>query len=371
MSVKRTMMLAGTLTVLLAPTMLSASVVARFVVEQVDQATYQYYHADLLYTHDGDNRGPYGAEHDLARDNIYATFQSFGLDVEYDGFWYGGRQYYNVVGTQVGTVYPARQYIIGAHYDSVGNPGADDDASGVAALMELARILSQYETDCTIKYIAFDLEEVGLRGSQAYVNEHSNDDIRGMVELDMIAWDNGDFATKLHGNAYSGSLTDAVAAAMLEYGNGLTPIPAEAASNSDHAPFQQAGFKAILVIEDNYKHNPCYHQPCDSVDTPDYISYEMAVAHVRGMVAFLADTAGLFVEDCDENGIPDADEILAEPALDCNENGFLDLCEPGGDQDCNGNLQPDVCDIYFEISQDCNENNVPDECEVGGLEDCN
>ncbi len=78
--------------------------------------------------------GGFGPEHDLARDNIAATFESFGLEVELHEFWYSGHQSFNVVATQMGTVYPDSQYVVGAHYDSAGTPGADDDASGVAGL---------------------------------------------------------------------------------------------------------------------------------------------------------------------------------------------------------------------------------------------
>ncbi|MBU0640065.1 MAG: M28 family peptidase, partial [Planctomycetes bacterium] len=363
------LLLAGFLITLWAVSAPAGSVVGRFVADQADQTTYVHYHADLLYTHDGDDRGRFGPEHDLARDNICAIFADLGLDVEYHGFWFGGSQYFNVVATLVGTAHPEQQYIVGAHYDSKNNPGADDDASGVAALLELARILARYESEYTIVFITFDLEELGKIGSTAYVDDHLSDDIQAMIALDMIAWDCGSFATRVHGNAIP--LRDTLAAALDEYGDGLDAIPSYPVSNSDHAPFQDAGFAAVLVIEELFRQNPCYHQPCDSIDTPDYINYELALAHVRGVAGYLADAAHVHVDDCDENGIPDADEILAEPALDCNENGFLDLCEPGGDQDCNGNSQPDVCDIYFEISQDCNENDVPDECEVGGLEDCN
>ena len=61
------------------------------------------------------------------------------------------------IATKTGTVYPQSQYVIGAHYDSVNNPGADDDASGVAAVFEeIARILAQYETAYTIKFCTSD-----------------------------------------------------------------------------------------------------------------------------------------------------------------------------------------------------------------------
>lgn len=67
--------------------------------------------------------------------------------------------------------------------------------------------------------------------------------------------------------------------------------------------------------------------------------------------------------DCDENGIPDDEEILADPSLDCTSNGILDICEP----DCNENGSADSCDIADGLSEDCDDNGVPDECQP----DCN
>ena len=67
--------------------------------------------------------------------------------------------------------------------------------------------------------------------------------------------------------------------------------------------------------------------------------------------------------DCDENQLPDDEEIANDPSLDCTANGILDLCEP----DCNGNNQADSCDIFQGLSTDCDGNGVPDECQP----DCN
>ena len=73
--------------------------------------------------------------------------------------------------------------------------------------------------------------------------------------------------------------------------------------------------------------------------------------------------------DCNDNGIPDEDEIAADPSLDCNDNGWLDTCEIAAGYDCNANGIVDACDIADGTSTDCNGNGVPDECEP--FEDCN
>ena len=126
------------------------------IVDQVSQSSYTHYLDDLLYTHDGDNRGVLGAEHDPARTNIFNQFDSFGLNPYLDPFQYNSSTYYNVVATRPGTTRPEDIYILGAHFDSVNNPGADDNGSGTAGILGAARVLSQYEFEATVVFIAFD-----------------------------------------------------------------------------------------------------------------------------------------------------------------------------------------------------------------------
>ena len=354
----------------------AASEIGQQIASRINVATYRYYLDGRLYTHDGDDRGTewfgFGPEHDLARDNIAATFQGFGLSVELQGIDVDGL-YYNVVATQLGTVYPDSYYVIGAHYDSVGNPGADDDASGVAGLLEIARVLSLYATEYTIKYIAFDQEEMGLVGSFAYVQDHLADDIRGMIQLDMIAHNNGQYGCEIYGRPQSDPLKLALADAINLYGNGLTAWVYGQHDSSDHAPFEWAGFQACEFTEAFHGDNPCYHYACDSVDTPDYISYNFAADFVRSTAGFLADQAGaqpLF--DCDSGAGCEPGTVGDE---DCNGNGVWDVCDVicGGTADCNANLIPDECDLAGGASADCNQNGVPDECDLasGTSEDFN
>jgi Zn-dependent M28 family amino/carboxypeptidase len=268
------------------------------IVGQVSQSSYTNYLDNWLYTHDGDNRGPSGYEHNLARDNILTAFSSFGLTASLDPFTYGATTYHNVVGVHTGAARPEEIYIVGAHYDSVGNPGADDNGSGVAGVMEAARVLSQYAFESTLVFIAFDMEERGLLGSQAYAAAHAADDIRGMISLDMIAYNPaGPNQDKAHIYYYAdGSpipqLTAELADAMAEYGEGLSAIIDPLASrSSDHVPFTDHGFEAALLIEYNVWSNPHYHRPTDSVDTANYIDYEYATRMTRGTVGYLATAA--------------------------------------------------------------------------------
>ena len=345
-----------------------ASEIGQEIADQVDVASYRHFLDDLLYTHAGDNRGPTGPEHDLARDNIAAAFASYGFTVELEPFTYDDypdRVFHNVVASKVGVTRPDQQFIVGAHYDSIGNPGADDDASGVAGLLEIARVFSSYDVGCTLNLIAFDLEERGLVGSADYVRNHCGKDILGMIALDMIAWDSGvTYFSYYLANDIGSTLGEELDAAADEYGGDLNARKRSETVASDHRSFANFGVPACLLTEWYYYNNPCYHEVCDSVDEPNYISYPYACDIVSTVAGYLADELPAYYPgDCDQDGIVDNEQIHEDPSLDCNENGVLDVCEPGGNRDCNGNSIPDVCDIYFSTSQDLDQNTIPDECQ--------
>jgi len=272
------------------------------IVDQVSQTSYtQYLSApNFLYTHYGDDRDiSAGNDHDAARTSIYSAFSAFGLSTALDPFSYAGTTYHNVVATQLGVTRPNDIYVIGAHYDSYSStgiaPGADDDASGVAGVLEAARVLSQYDFDATVVYIAFDREEQGLIGSSAYANAHASDHILGMVQLDMIAY-NPSGASPNTVALYTGTANHGAAmkaglgTALTTYG-GLAWQDGGTIGASDHQPFDQRGFASCLMIEDDVWSNPNYHTPYDSVDTANYIDYLFATNVTRADVGYLADSA--------------------------------------------------------------------------------
>ena len=271
-----------------------ASELGQAAADQVSQDSYDEFLDLWLYTHVGDDRG-YGPEHDLARDNIVYLLESYGLDVTLEPFSYSSSTYYNVVGTKLGTVYPDQVYIIGAHFDSVSNPGADDNASGVALVLEAARILSQYPSDYTIRFIAFDREEQGLIGSSAYVAAHSADDILGMVAADMVAYDPDTNHCNIYGRTASNPIKTALGDAVAEYGDGLTYTIGGDTPYSNHAPFESQGFQGCLLIEGEVWSNPFYHTQQDSYEQPGNLNFPYAVKMVRSAVGFLVDQAGVQV----------------------------------------------------------------------------
>jgi Zn-dependent M28 family amino/carboxypeptidase len=266
------------------------------IVTMVDQASYSGYLNDSLYTHTGDNRGG-GAQHDLARNNIQSLFGSFGLQTSLSSFAYAGSTYYNVVGVLPGTDPTAGEYIVGAHYDSVNNPGADDDASGVAGVLEAANVLSKYQFKSTLVFIAFDREEQGMVGSSAYASAHSGDDILGMVAMDMIAYNPvGTYHDKawLYGHENYPLIQD-MESALSTYG-GITASFGGALDRSDHAPFEWNGKQACLLIEQAVWSNPYYHSANDTVDTLNYIDYQYATNMTRATVGYLAESAVIIPE---------------------------------------------------------------------------
>jgi len=323
---------------LLGGTRHAAAQTTQEIVDEIDASSYRHYLEDLLYTHPGDNRG-FGPEHDMARVNIFETLASFGLTVSLDPFAYSSATYYNVVAVKTGTVTPDRQYIIGAHFDSVDNPGADDNGSGTAGVMEIARVLSGYEFESTIIFIAFDREEQGLIGSRAYVDEHQAD-VRAMISMDMIAYNTGAGTADIHGRSASGPLKQALAQAVSTYSGGLTAVDRGELDASDHAPFEWAGYEACLFIED--WGNPFYHSPNDHVEMPGYLDYDYATMMCRSVTGWLVEAAGLVVTlacpaDLDGNGtvgFPDMLAVLTAWGLceECPEDidgdgevGFSDL----------------------------------------------
>ena len=208
---------------------------------------------------------------DKAADYIKEKLEVFGLPAYNQT---SGSTLRNIHAVQTGTAYPTQKYIICAHYDSQPNgpiaPGADDNASGTAAVLEAARILSQYTSKYTIVYALWDEEEQGLVGSNYYANlaSTSGENILGVINLDMIAWESdGDNKINIHTNDNSLSLSDKMVEVNTTYNlNLLSFVKNPGLTASDHSSFWKYGYKAIMLIEDYYgDFNPYYHSTNDVV----------------------------------------------------------------------------------------------------------
>ncbi len=203
-------------------------------------------------------------------------FQGLGLGASFHAYTWNGNAWRNVFAVQTGTVNPDNIYVICGHLDDMPNaavaPGADDNASGSAAVLLAASVLSSRRFENTIRYVLFTGEEQGLQGSYCYVQDAAaaGDDILGALNFDMIAYDgNDDGAMQLHcGTAVSASETlgDLFIDTISSYGLDLdwTKLTVGSTTRSDHARFWNAGYPAILGIEDTaHDFNPFYHTAND------------------------------------------------------------------------------------------------------------
>jgi hypothetical protein len=170
----------------------------------------------------------------------------------------------NVIAEKPGLSMGAGIYILCAHLDDMPSggaaPGADDNGSGSIAVLQAAEILAPYHFDATLRFVLFTGEEQGLYGSAAYAQLVQSQDVRGVLNMDMIAWDStGGPNMDLHANssvAGSMALAQVFADVVSAYGINLTPaIYSNGSSASDHASFWNVGIPAFLVIE-NYRSDP-------------------------------------------------------------------------------------------------------------------
>ena len=228
----------------------------------------------------------------------------------------------NLVATRHGKFDPARPRLcVGAHLDSrPDTPGADDNASAVAAMLEIARLLPAAWPDgaqLELELVAFDLEENGMLGGREHArfSRGSGVDLRGMVSLEMLGYcdhtpgsqslprtlrglypDTGNFIAVI-GNQNSTKLIEQFAAGMEsvdglpveklqvpDNGNGL-----QATRLSDHSPFWDAGYPALMITDTSFMRNPHYHMPTDTVDTLDmqflHLVTEASVNATRRLIA--------------------------------------------------------------------------------------
>lgn len=233
-----------------------------------------------------------------ARDWLVSQFQAMpGLTVETQSFAVGANTGYNVIATLPGTTRPDDWYIVGGHYDSIpstGNaPGAEDNGSGTAGVLELARIFTEHPPEATIKFICYSGEEQGLYGSTHHatqlVNTGDNAKVEAMLNMDMIGYTgDSDLDILLETGSIGQFLIDAFSAAAAEYTT-LRVVTSLNPFGSDHVPYLNRGMPALLTIENDYSTYPHYHR---ATDTPDRLTMDMAVQTLRMNVGALADMVG-------------------------------------------------------------------------------
>ena len=208
-------------------------------------------------------KSPGNPELENTRDWLFNKYQAYGYtDIVYHDFNYSTHTLQNIVVTKTGTIQPDVTLIIDGHYDTIWGPGVNDNGSGVAVILEVARLLANIECAYTIKFINFSAEEQGLVGSTAYVNNVAvpqNMNILLVFNIDEVGGIAGqvnntitcerDQGPPAGNNAASSAYTDTLATITQEYSSLNTQIAH--AYGSDYMPFEDAGFVITGYYETN------------------------------------------------------------------------------------------------------------------------
>ncbi len=264
-------------------------------------------------------RTPGSREHRAAADYIRSSLETAGFTVRPSRTAEAGMPCINLLAEPL----PARPelplFVVGAHYDTgPETPGADDNASAVAALLELAAWVRPHldtTSACRLQLVAYDLEEFGMVGSRHHAAALKRDgvDVRGMIALEMLGYtDHRAGSQRLPepvrrlypniGNFIGVCGTDNSLDLIETVANGLKSVPGLPVQClavpdqstvlldirlSDHSSFWDIGYPAVMLTDTAFYRNPHYHQPTDTPDTLDYAFLAKVAAGVCAAVGRL------------------------------------------------------------------------------------
>lgn len=249
-------------------------------------------------------------------DRIEEKMISIGCKVNRQTFKYMGNSYHNIIGELKGKK-DSEIIVLGAHYDTVPyTPGADDNASGIAGLLELARLSTIETPSKTIYFVAFTLEEPPFfrtrhMGSYMYAESlwKKNIRIEGMISLEMIGYycdkkgcqyyplhffkwfypEKGDFIAFV-GNLSSKAFTKKIKTAFqmscnfpVESLNTISLIPG--IDFSDHSSFWDFGYPAFMITDTAFYRNPHYHTPGDEADTLNFKKMALLIYGLKSAIS--------------------------------------------------------------------------------------
>jgi hypothetical protein len=209
----------------------------------------------------------------LAGEYIFEEFKKMGLEVKFENWAYDSYQCRNIVATLPGKdITSDAEFIFCAHYDSVKtSPGASDDGSGVASVLATAKVLSQYNFNHTIKFIAFSGEEVGTYGSFTYARDAywRGDNIIAVLNADIIGYAD----SELGGNIIRFSSMEK-SAWIVEFARNISEkykdlfnITVEGIPNyigADDQAFEDYGYYGVWIFE--HDDHQWGHSPNDTID---------------------------------------------------------------------------------------------------------
>lgn len=223
----------------------------------------------------------------------------------------------NILAVRIGKTKPEEIIICGAHYDSwvkvnepydpdtIVSPGADDNASGVAGILETARILKNYEFERTIIYASWNAEEVGLCGSNEYAKQCEKDsiDIVAYFNLDMTGYVNpgNDIVINLLYKSCDSLLANFVKQISHTYFPDISIYQAwlSGGGDTDYSSFNRHGYQSISPSEDVHYLSPYIHSVNDIVGL-SVNNWDQAEIFTKLNLASVALSAGLLSETVDE-----------------------------------------------------------------------
>jgi Zn-dependent M28 family amino/carboxypeptidase len=249
-----------------------------------------------------------------AEDYIVEQFKALGYEVGMQEFDVSGQNVANVEAVLTGTRQPEQIFVLGAHYDSVESPAANDNASGVAALIELVRLLKESQPEQTIRFVAFVNEEPPFfltpsMGSFVYAKRcrERGESITGMFSLETIGYysddpgsqrypfplnyvypDTGNFIGFV-GNVGSRSFVRQAVRLFREMvqfpsEGGAVPEFFEGVGWSDHASFWKFGYPALMITDTAPYRYPYYHTQEDTIDKLDFERMSRVVQGLQKVV---------------------------------------------------------------------------------------
>ena len=251
--------------------------------EMMNQVSMDSLEATVQYLQDYQSRLWNSDNAFAASDWIASRMEALGLEVEQQAFyantWLGsGQAAPNVIGIQRGTLYPDKYVVCGSHFDSFSFeayygggicPGADDNATGVASVLESARILTQYEFEYSIIYCAYGCEEMGLYGSEAYASrcQQQGMEILGYFNNDMNGYLYGDV---IHIDCIYPNSVAPIGDYYINVANVYFPeMPVRHVNfnegDSDHTSFNEHGYMGIYPFEDYQNYSPYIHTVNDLI----------------------------------------------------------------------------------------------------------
>lgn len=276
-------------------------------------------HISVLAGRIGERNLQKPAQLEAAASYIESTLRQFGYEIVSQEYTHNGQTFRNLEATLPGQDGTEEVVLFGAHYDSVfGSPGADDNATGVAALLELAALLTGKRFDRTIRFVAFTNEEppiflTGQMGSRVYAREarRRGDKIMAMVSIESIGYyasepgsqrypfpfsffypDRGDFIAFVGNIRYRRLVKQSIAAFRRR-----TPFPSEGVAApawipgvfwSDHDSFWKEGYPAMMITDTVPFRNPHYHLPTDRPETVDQVCLAWVVHGLADVARSLA-----------------------------------------------------------------------------------